>query len=71
MSLTFVLIRFSSGLVGVTAGGLMGTGAAMEGIVAGTLPMAHGVAPVSRPPHTPSPSQPSKAETDRDIPTDQ
>lgn len=71
MTLSFLLIRFASNLVGVTAGGLMGTGAAMEGIVAGTLPMAHGVAPVSRPPHTPSPSQPSKAETDRDLPADQ
>uniref|UniRef100_A0AAY4AMP6 C-terminal binding protein 1 n=1 Tax=Denticeps clupeoides TaxID=299321 RepID=A0AAY4AMP6_9TELE len=57
--------RFPSNLVGVTAG------ATVEGIVAGALPMAHGIAPVSRPPHTPSPGQPSKAETDRDMPADQ
>ncbi|KAJ8408872.1 hypothetical protein AAFF_G00246900 [Aldrovandia affinis] len=63
--------RFPTGLVGVTAGGLSGAVAAVEGIVSGALPMAHGIAPVSRPPHTPSPGQPSKAETDRDIPSDQ
>ncbi|XP_014053598.1 C-terminal-binding protein 1 isoform X1 [Salmo salar] len=63
--------RFPTGLVGVTAGGLTGAGAAVEGIVAGNLAMAHGIAPMSRPPHTPSPGQPSKAETDRDMPTDQ
>ncbi|XP_029482832.2 C-terminal-binding protein 1-like isoform X1 [Oncorhynchus nerka] len=63
--------RFSTGLVGVAAGGLTGAGTAVEGIVAGNLAMAHGIAPVSRPPHTPSPGQPSKAETDRDMPTDQ
>ncbi|KAG9346830.1 hypothetical protein JZ751_007176 [Albula glossodonta] len=63
--------RFPASLVGVTAGGLAGAGAAVEGIVSGSLPIAHGIAPVSRPPHTPSPGQPSKAETDRDIPSDQ
>ncbi|CAB1353051.1 unnamed protein product [Coregonus sp. 'balchen'] len=65
--------RFPTGLVGVgvAAGGLTGAGTAVEGIVAGNLAMAHGIAPVSRPPHTPSPGQPSKAETDRDMPTDQ
>ncbi|KAL4659783.1 C-terminal-binding protein 1-like isoform X1 [Arapaima gigas] len=63
--------RFPTGLVGVPAGGLSVAGATMEGIVSGTMPIAHGIAPVSRPPHTPSPGQPSKAETDRDLPADQ
>uniref|UniRef100_A0A3Q3W9D5 Uncharacterized protein n=1 Tax=Mola mola TaxID=94237 RepID=A0A3Q3W9D5_MOLML len=47
------------------AGGLPGAGGGVEGLVSGTLP--HGIAPVSHPPHAPSP----KAEADRDIPSDQ
>uniref|UniRef100_A0A8B9RC57 C-terminal-binding protein 1 n=3 Tax=Astyanax mexicanus TaxID=7994 RepID=A0A8B9RC57_ASTMX len=63
--------RFPAGLIGVAPGGLPGAGAGVEGMVAGTLPLAHAIAPVSHPPHTPSPGQPSKAEADRDVPSDQ
>ncbi|KPP61196.1 C-terminal-binding protein 2-like [Scleropages formosus] len=62
--------RFSTGLI-VPTGGLPGSGTGVEGIVPASLPIAHGIAPVSHPPHTPSPGQPSKAESDRDMPADQ
>lgn len=68
---TSVLPRFPAGLIGVTPGALPGAGAGVEGMVAGTLPLAHPLAPVSHPPHTPSPGQPTKAEADRDVPSDQ
>uniref|UniRef100_A0A672HXL5 C-terminal-binding protein 1-like n=1 Tax=Salarias fasciatus TaxID=181472 RepID=A0A672HXL5_SALFA len=62
--------RFPPGLINVAAaGGLPGAGAGVESLVSGTL--AHGIAPVSHPPHAPSPGQPTKAEADRDIPSDQ
>lgn len=58
--------RFPPGLINVAAaGGLPGAGGGVESLVSGTL--AHGIAPVSHPPHAPSP----KAEADRDIPSDQ
>nr|XP_029516663.1 C-terminal-binding protein 2-like [Oncorhynchus nerka] len=56
--------RFPVGLISVAAGGLTGAGAGVEAL-------AHAIAPVSHPPHTSSPGQPSKAEADRDIPSDQ
>lgn len=60
------LSRFPPGLINVAAaGGLPGAGGGVESLVPGTLP--HGIAPVSHPPHAPSP----KAEADRDIPSDQ
>lgn len=71
MRCSFIFRRFPASLIGVAAGGLPGAGAGVEGIVAGSLPLAHAIAPVSHPPHTPSPGQPSKAEADRDIPSDQ
>lgn len=61
--------RFPPGLINVATGGLPGAGAGVESLVSGTL--AHGIAPVSHPPHAPSPGQPTKAEADRDIPSDQ
>lgn len=62
--------RFPPGLIGVAAaGGLPGTGTGVDSLVTGTL--AHGIAPVTHPPHAPSPGQPAKAEADRDIPSDQ
>ncbi|MEQ2183722.1 hypothetical protein GOODEAATRI_000898 [Goodea atripinnis] len=69
-----VSYRFPPGLIGVAAaaaavGSLPGAGAGVESLVSGTL--AHGIAPVSHPPHAPSPGQPTKAEADRDIPSDQ
>uniref|UniRef100_A0A8C9S4I7 C-terminal binding protein 1 n=1 Tax=Scleropages formosus TaxID=113540 RepID=A0A8C9S4I7_SCLFO len=48
--------RFSTGLI-VPTGGLPGSGTGVEGIVPASLPIAHGIAPVSHPPHTPSPGQ--------------
>lgn len=68
---SFVLFsRFPPGLINVAAaGGLSGAAAGVEGLVAGNL--AHGIAPVSHPPHAPSPVQSAKAEADRDIPSDQ
>ncbi|XP_072562898.1 C-terminal-binding protein 1-like [Paramormyrops kingsleyae] len=62
--------RFPAGIA-VTTGGLPVAGATGEGIVSGGLPVAHGIAPITRPPHTPSPGQPSKAETERDMSADQ
>lgn len=61
--------RFPSLINVAAAGGLTGAGAGVESLVSGTL--AHGIAPVSHPPHAPSPGQPTKAEADRDIPSDQ
>ncbi|XP_072923940.1 C-terminal-binding protein 1-like isoform X1 [Hemitrygon akajei] len=61
--------RFPSGVVGVTAGGI--PAAAVEGIVAGAIPMQHGMPSVAHPSHTPSPVQTAKSEPDRDIPADQ
>uniref|UniRef100_A0A4W5L1U7 C-terminal binding protein 1 n=2 Tax=Hucho hucho TaxID=62062 RepID=A0A4W5L1U7_9TELE len=49
--------RFPAGLISVAAGGLTGAGAGVE-----ALALAHAIAPVSHPPHAPSPGQPSKAE---------
>ncbi|XP_035267236.1 C-terminal-binding protein 1 isoform X1 [Anguilla rostrata] len=63
--------RFPAGLIGVPAAALSAAGAGVEGIVSASLPLAHGIAPVSHPPHAPSPGQPSKAEADRDVPADQ
>lgn len=64
-----VCFRFG-GLIGVAAaGGLTGAPPGVENLVSGTL--AHGIAPVSHPPHAHSPGQPTKAEPDRDIPSDQ
>ncbi len=61
-----MFFRFPPGLINVAAaGGLPGAGGGVESLVSGTL--AHGIAPVSHPPHAPSP----KAEADRDIPSDQ
>ena len=58
--------RFPPGLINVAAaGGLPGAGGGVESMVTGTL--AHGIAPVSHPPHAPSP----KTEADRDNPSDQ
>lgn len=58
--------RFPQSLINVAAaGGLPGAGGGVESLVSGTL--AHGLTPVSHPPHAPSP----KAEPDRDIPSDQ
>lgn len=65
----YVCSRFPPGLINVAAGGLPGAGTGVESLVSGTL--AHGIAPVSHPPHAPSPGQPTKAEADRDIPSDQ
>ncbi|KAM6985219.1 C-terminal-binding protein 1-like [Aplochiton taeniatus] len=61
--------RIPAGLIGVATGGLVGAGNPLEGMIPGTLPMAHGISPVSRPPHTPPPGQASKAEIE--MPTDQ
>ncbi|XP_055745022.1 C-terminal-binding protein 1-like isoform X1 [Salvelinus fontinalis] len=58
--------RFPAGLISVAAGGLTGAGAGVE-----ALALAHAITPVSHPPHAPSPGQPSKAEADRDISSDQ
>lgn len=59
--------RFPPGLINVAAaGGLPGAVGGVESLVTGTL--AHGITPVSHPPHAPSPN---KAEADRDIPSDQ
>uniref|UniRef100_A0AAV2MIW4 C-terminal binding protein 1 n=5 Tax=Gobiidae TaxID=8220 RepID=A0AAV2MIW4_KNICA len=61
--------RFPPGLINVAAaGGLPGAGAGVDSLVSG---MAHGITPVTHPPHAPSPGQPTKAEADRDIPSDQ
>ncbi|TWW54997.1 C-terminal-binding protein 1 [Takifugu flavidus] len=55
--------RFPPGLINVAAaGGLPGAGGGVESMVTGTL--AHGIAPVSHPPHAPSP----KTEADREQP---
>ncbi|KAL2077105.1 hypothetical protein ACEWY4_026609 [Coilia grayii] len=62
--------RFPAGLIGV-AGSLPGSGAGVESLVAASLPMAHAIAPVAQLPHTPSPGQPTKADSDRDNPSDQ
>ncbi|MGH0116423.1 UNVERIFIED_CONTAM: hypothetical protein FKN15_017073 [Acipenser sinensis] len=57
--------RFPAGMVGVAAGGL--PAAAVEGMVAGTLSISHGIPPS----HAPSPGQTVKPESDREIPADQ
>ncbi|CAG01210.1 unnamed protein product, partial [Tetraodon nigroviridis] len=58
--------RFPPGLINVAAaGGLPGATGGVESMVTGTL--AHGIAPVSHPPHAPSP----KTEADRDNTSDQ
>lgn len=61
--------RFPTGIISVAAGALPGAPPGVESLVSGTL--AHGIAPVSHPPHAHSPGQPTKAEADRDIPSDQ
>lgn len=61
--------RFPTGIIGVPAGALSGAPPGVESLVSGTL--AHGIPPVSHPPHAHSPGQPTKAEADRDIPSDQ
>lgn len=63
--------RFPAGLISVATGGLPGSGTGVESLVAASLPITHGIAPVTQLPHTPSPGQPTKAESDRDNPSDQ
>lgn len=70
LSLLCASCRFPAGLIGV-AGSLPGSGAGVESLVAASLPMAHAITPVTQLPHTPSPGQPAKADSDRDNPSDQ
>ncbi|XP_069507681.1 C-terminal-binding protein 2 isoform X1 [Ambystoma mexicanum] len=58
--------RFPPGVVGVAPQGLPAT--SVDGMVAGSHPLPHGIPSLS---HTPSPGQTNKPDPDREIPTDQ